>query len=83
MISQLEQFRLDKLTEAIEIQSILSPKQAKVLAVDLYDEIDWDDVHVRSKSFQRLVTPFLYDCNVMRSQHERSCSIKRGFKFKR
>ncbi|AZK44371.1 penicillinase repressor [Erysipelothrix piscisicarius] len=83
MISQLEQFRLDKLAEAIEIQSVLSPKQAKVLALELYQEIDWDDVHVRSKSFQRLLTPLLHERNVMRSQHERTCSIKRGFKFKR
>lgn len=83
MTSQLEQFRLDRLAEAIEVQSILKPKEAMNLAQQLYDEFDWDDLQVRSKSFHRLVTPFLHERKILRSQNERSCSIKRGFKFKR
>ena len=73
----MDEFRIEKLEEAILTQSRLSKNEAKVLAKALEEEINWNTEF----NYQKIVSNALEASGLLRSQTAKSCKIRRGSKI--
>lgn len=74
----MESFRMNKLLDAILIQSRLKKEEASELAKTLEESVDWE----YEFNYQSIVKDELEKTGLLRSQNTKSCKIRRGTRLK-
>ena len=72
----MEDFRIQKLTDAILVQSRLSKLEARELAQSIEEKTDWE----KEFNYQKIVNNYLESEGLLRTQNAKSCKIRRGTK---
>lgn len=74
----MDQFRIKKLQEQIEIQSRLKGNDSLEVAEHLDKTTDWN----KNFNFEKITTEYLKNHNLLRSQVQKSCKIRDGLRIK-
>lgn len=73
----MDQFRVKKLQEQIEVQSRLKGNESLKVAEYLEKTTDWN----KNFNYQKIVTDYLENKELLRSQVQKSCKIRDGLKI--
>ncbi|HEY4537613.1 MAG TPA: hypothetical protein VIG45_04055 [Erysipelothrix sp.] len=70
----MDEFRINKLKQAIEVQSRLQGEEAAHVAEQLNKETDWN----QEFDYNKIVNRYLEAQGLLRNQVQKSCKIREG-----
>ncbi|CAM3749327.1 hypothetical protein ERUR111494_09230 [Erysipelothrix urinaevulpis] len=69
----MDTYKLSKIKDQILIQSRMNKKQAEILSVDIYKDVDWDMEY----NYENIVNNRLRALGLLRTQVQKECKIRR------